>query len=444
MLQPLLAEYFKLAIRRDTRDLDALAMVVANPGRLGPRLRRTEGVCDDLLGTAGGFARAPQGAPDRKGTCGILPGGAGRIVARGLDMRSLAAFIGTVPGRMVIDRTGLTGRFDIDLTYIPSAFSAEALAQRPGATPPPGVDPSGPPLITALREQLGLRLDPVRAPVEVFVIEHAEPLSVDPPAAGPAQRSLPAFEVASIRQNTSGTGAPTSRVEGGRYVASNVPLQQLISDAYRMPIDGGPDWIRSVRGPRSAGQIRFDVVAVIPPGAPADQIPLMLRTMLAQRFNLVVHGETQKRPAYALVHARDDRRLGPRLTRSTQQCQVEIEAGPLRAPVRRVSEDGKPVCSMMQGPAAIRGGGLTMRFLASALGVYVGRTVVDRTGLEGPFDFDLTYAPSPAPAVASLPPADDRPSIFVAVQEQLGLELEPSVEPVEVLVIDRVSMPTEN
>ena len=174
MLQPLLAEYFKLSAHRETRDMDVFAMVLATPGRLGPRLARNVDACDERVGTPGGFARAPEGAPNAPGTCGILPGGAGRIIARGLDMPGLAAFIGTVPGRMVIDRTGLDGRFDVDLTYTPSIFSSDAPDRR---TPPPGVDPSGPPLLTALQDQLGLKLQPVRAPIEVVVIDHAEPLA---------------------------------------------------------------------------------------------------------------------------------------------------------------------------------------------------------------------------------------------------------------------------
>lgn len=173
MLQPLLAEHFKLALHWEPREMDVFALVVANPGRLGPRLQRNDG-CGERVGTPGGFARAPDGAPNETGTCGTLPGGAGRIVARGLDMPGLAAFMGTSPGRMVIDRTGLTGRYDVDLTYTPSAFSAEALAQRPGATPPPGVDPARPPLLTAVQEQLGLKLEPARGPVNVLVIDRVE------------------------------------------------------------------------------------------------------------------------------------------------------------------------------------------------------------------------------------------------------------------------------
>lgn len=178
MLQPLLAEHFKLAVHWEPRDMDVFALIVASPGRLGPRLQRND-ACGDAVGTPGGFARAADGAPNEKGTCGILPGGAGRIVARGLDMPGLAAFLGTSPGRMVIDRTGLTGRYDVDLTYTPSAFSAEALAQRAGATAPPGVDPAGPPLLTAVQEQLGLKLEPARGPVNVLVIDRAEQLTTD-------------------------------------------------------------------------------------------------------------------------------------------------------------------------------------------------------------------------------------------------------------------------
>ena len=145
-------------------------------GRLGPKLQKTAEACEGTVGTSNRFALAPAGSPGQR-PCGILPGGAGRIVARGLDMAGLADLLAST--RVVLDRTGVTGRFDIDLTYTPEAFSAAAVAQRPGATLPPGVDPSGPPLATALQEQLGLKLTTVRAPVEVLVIDKAEPLVAD-------------------------------------------------------------------------------------------------------------------------------------------------------------------------------------------------------------------------------------------------------------------------
>lgn len=350
----------------------------------------------------------------------------------------------------------------VTLSPLQAVSSASSLAVR-------GTDRHqvGPPLITALREQRGLRLDSVRAPVELLVIEHAERPTIDPPGLAaaaspkaepnaranqsPRASAPPAFEVASIRRNTVG-GVPKMRVEGGRFVASNMSLLELVLDAYRtqsFQVMGGPEWMRAAGGPTRAapasqrpGEVTFDIVANVPENAPPTQVPLMLRTLLADRFTLVVHTEMRDMPVYVLTYARDDKRLGPQLTRSSQQCQTEIDGGPLRAPVTGVTDDGKPMCGMMMSPAAIRGGGLTLRFLANALTGYIRRMVVDRTGLEGPFDFNLTYAP--AARGGGPAPSDDRPSIFTAVQEQLGLKLEAATAAVEVLVVDSASMPSEN
>jgi uncharacterized protein (TIGR03435 family) len=173
MLQPLLAERFKLAIHTEMRTMDALAIVQANKdGRLGPKFKRSDADCPGV-GTTNRLALAadqPVGGGQR---CGILPGGVGRIVAAGIEMRNLAALLAPSQRRPIIDQTGLTDRYDIDLTYTPEAFSAAARAVR-GTPPPPDVDPNGPPLATALEEQAGLRLRATRAPVEVVVIDRIE------------------------------------------------------------------------------------------------------------------------------------------------------------------------------------------------------------------------------------------------------------------------------
>jgi uncharacterized protein (TIGR03435 family) len=140
MLQPLLADHFKLITRRETREMDALALVAAGGRTPGPKLKQSDAACDGAVGSIG-FSRAAE-AGDQSGACGVLPGGAGRIVARGIDMKGFADLMATNPRRPVIDRTGLVGRFDIDFTYTPEAFSAAALAQRQGGTVPPGVDPN--------------------------------------------------------------------------------------------------------------------------------------------------------------------------------------------------------------------------------------------------------------------------------------------------------------
>ena len=178
MLQPILAERFKLAVHRENREMDAYVVTRARADRLGPKLIRSSAYCG-RLGETSSFAReevAP-GAPGQA-RCGIAPGGIGRIITNGMDMKGILGFVFTSPQRAVVDQTGLEGRYDIDVTYTPEAFSAASLAQR-GASAPDGVDPSGPSLFTALHDQLGLKVDERRTTVPVVVIDRIEPLIPD-------------------------------------------------------------------------------------------------------------------------------------------------------------------------------------------------------------------------------------------------------------------------
>jgi uncharacterized protein (TIGR03435 family) len=367
-----------------------------------------------------------------------------RRVTAVLDQRQARGHVGFVLAAAIVSAAGV-------LTAAISPLEAINARTAAGARAPQMLDDA--PQLDGVRAEAGVPLA-VSGGARTNVPVAGPRVALTPAlsAQTAAGSSRPAFDVASIRRNAAG-GVPTMRVEAGRFVAQNISLLELVLDAYRIQsfqVVGGPEWRQSsAPGPTRAapasqrpGDVTFDVIANIPQNTPPAQVPLMKQTLLADRFNLVVHTDMRSMPVYVLTHARDDKRLGPQLTTSTQQCQAEIEGGPLRAPVTRVSEDGKPVCSMMMSPRLIRGGGLTMRFLAHALTVYVRRTVVDRTGLAGPFDFHLTYAP--AARGGGPAPSDDQPSIFTAVQEQLGLTLEPATAPVEVLVIDSVSMPTEN
>ena len=173
MLIPLLAESLKLSVHRETREMDAFALVLSNSdGRLGPNLKNTAADCGDALGVTLQFNRVTPAAPAGP-ACGIQPvEGPGRIIAIGVDIAAIAALIAPSQ-RPIVDRTGLHGRYDFILTYTPEAFTAASLAARNG-TPMPGVDPNGPPLVTALEQQAGLRLQPVRAPIEVVVIDRIE------------------------------------------------------------------------------------------------------------------------------------------------------------------------------------------------------------------------------------------------------------------------------
>jgi uncharacterized protein (TIGR03435 family) len=168
--------------------------------------------------------------------------------------------------------------------------------------------------------------------------------------------------------------------------------------------------------------------------------------MLADRFRLTVHNETRQLPVYALVVARRDRRLGPQLHKVEIDCAAEYENARGRVP----PEPGKAACGGFtgRGPGRMTGHAVTMSMLATSFPGSVGRIVVDRTGLGGVFDLDLTWLPEQMPQRAEPPsnaplPADG-PSIFTAVQEQLGLKLDSQRSPVDVLVIDRAEHPTQD
>jgi uncharacterized protein (TIGR03435 family) len=274
-----------------------------------------------------------------------------------------------------------------------------------------------------------------------------------------AQAGDPVFEVASVKPNKSGDNRIGIGFQpGGRFRATNVPLRELISAAYGTPqplpafqILGGPKWIESDR---------FDIVAKAagdpqpgPNGAPPEMF-LMLRNLLAERFQLTVHRETKEVPIYTLVMARGDGKLGPQMHASATDCAAVMSAmrgrgGPPAPP----APGERMPCSLRMFPGSLAGGASTIAQLANVLARFVSRTVVDQTGLAGAFDFDLHWTPDqmpqargdPPPGAPPLPAIDPNgPSIFTAVQEQLGLKLESTTGPVDVLVIDRVEHPTED
>jgi uncharacterized protein (TIGR03435 family) len=257
-------------------------------------------------------------------------------------------------------------------------------------------------------------------------------LSVPSGAGAPDQSSgaEPQFEVASVKPNERNDGLISLSYRNGRYTAIGVSLEVLIRSAYQVQefqIAGGPGWLKTDR---------FDITAAAAdPSAPQQP---MLRSLLADRFRLVTHRETREMPVYALVMARSDRRLGPQLQPSTLVC-------------ANAQRGAQPNCGTSVAPGTIRGGGRTIADLATALstltntGSSLDRMIVDRTGLQGAFDFELTFTPDNIPgALPPGAPAIDREgaSIFTAVQEQLGLRLDPQRGPVDVIVIDSVSRPT--
>ena len=239
-----------------------------------------------------------------------------------------------------------------------------------------------------------------------------------------AQTSSPqtAFEVASVKPNTQATAETTVRVDlGGRISITAAPLRWLIASAYG-DANGGLRPEQVIGFPAGLRSERFDITAqtapeVAPAAATSIAMRPFLRTLLEGRFTLRTHRDRRELPVYALVRTRLNA-LGPRLALSAVDCsQDNAKCGFQGGPVGRIKAEALSADLLMQ-------------LLANASG----RIVVDRTGLKGPFNIDLEWSPDQT--------ASDKPSIFTAVQEQLGLKLESTRAPVDVLVIDSVERPT--
>jgi uncharacterized protein (TIGR03435 family) len=169
MLRSLLEERFKLVAHRETREMPIFELVVAREdGRLGPGLHKSSIDCDALFAAAQGGVPPPPRQPNEPPPCRLM-GGPARTIASAVTMQQLAANLSNHLERFVIDKTGLTDRFDFNLGWTPDRL--------PTTAPPPGippVDPNGPTLVTALQEQLGLKVKPAKGPVDVLVIDSVE------------------------------------------------------------------------------------------------------------------------------------------------------------------------------------------------------------------------------------------------------------------------------
>lgn len=279
-------------------------------------------------------------------------------------------------------------------------------------------------------------------------------------AAGAAQTTAPQppgprFEAVSIKRNTSGTlGATINERPDGGFTMTNIPVTTLIGRAWLVgvPLDwvGMPDW---------AVKEYYDVSATSSlQRATDDDRRAMLRAMLAERFNLVVHTEQREHDVYDLVLARADRRLGPGLKKAEEDVDCEARAADERAkreaalaagqprlarPVPDFNAPPPPCTTLTKGTLTLAQNTLTA--FAFFLRGATGRPIVDKTGLKGTYYITLEFdrmARLRGPEVTPSP--DGPPSVFTAVQEQLGLKLEPSRAVAETLVIDRLERPTEN
>jgi uncharacterized protein (TIGR03435 family) len=271
------------------------------------------------------------------------------------------------------------------------------------------------------RRKIGLALAGAAALAVPFVVG-----IMDAPARGQSSDvaaqakviTVPQFDVASIKPHRSGTISFSMRpTPGGGLVYTNVTLRDCIQAAYGVrddQISGGPGWICSDR---------FDIVAKAASPVPDSQVMLMLRSLLEDRFKLTIHRDTKTLPLYRLV----------------------------------VAKGGPKVHEVEEGETSIRGdrGKLTaqkisMRQLADFLARRLNAKVIDSTGLNGVFDVRLDWTPD-ANETTGKPtfgpaeqPTTTGPSLFTALQDQLGLRLQADKGPAEVIIIDKAEKPSEN
>ena len=305
----------------------------------------------------------------------------------------------------------------------------------------------------------GLAVAALLAPTAVQAQTAASP-------APPTGTASATFEVASVKPSNPDPNSPLAGIAmplplpGGRFSAANTPLRMLIAMAYELQQEA-----QLVGGPPSLLNAKYDITAKTVGGTTLGQkdLPPLLRTLLVDRFKLKVHTESRELPLYDLVLARSDGRLGADLTPSKSDCakadelvaeqSASIARGDLSSAV------GKPrPCTVTTdtsgGPMNLlmRGDGQEMKQIAEILSQLTGRTVRDKTGLTGRYDFALKMdiqavlalaqrmgANIPA-AAANIPQADGS-SVMTAVND-LGLKLESTRGTVTVVVIDSVEAPT--
>jgi uncharacterized protein (TIGR03435 family) len=255
------------------------------------------------------------------------------------------------------------------------------------------------------------------------------------------QGTSSAFEVASVKENKTGSTLSYVTPAPGRLTITNAPLRDIIARAFEL--DMMLDRFVLMGGPNRLLSRRFDIVGTTPEDTSRAQQMLMLRTLLAERFDLRTHSERRSRPVYVVTVARPGT-LGPQLDQSSHDCAAFLRArkeNPQLESPRNVA--GKPLCRGSYEFNTPERGAMTRRYAGSIdvligrMQAFVDRPLVDATGLTGLFEWTVSFSQVGGPDSTV-------GSIFSAFPEQLGLKLEARSEPIDVLVIDSVKMPTAN
>jgi len=228
------------------------------------------------------------------------------------------------------------------------------------------------------------------------------------------------FDVVSIKRSPDDArGGGLGETADGTLTMRNQSIRSILLYGAPVPVremEGFPDWV---------ARDRYDIIAKPPAGSTRRQTPAMMRRLLEERFKLKGHVEERERPIFALLLARSDGRLGPQLKASALDCSL-----------------ANPGCGGSFGAGSIESAGIRIEDMVPFFSNEAGRTVINRTGLKGFDALTLRWSPQPGPTADR--PADDTPEFFTAIQEQLGLKLQPDKMKLPVFVVDSIERPSEN
>jgi len=253
-------------------------------------------------------------------------------------------------------------------------------------------------------------------------VAYSQSTTAQTSSAAKAEAIAPAYDVMTIKPNKADNGSMGIDSHNGHFVAHNVSLKRLLQYVYDLNEDS------LIGVPAAFDSLHFDIEAkIVEPDLDAikkmssAQARAMLLPLLTKRLQLKTHTETRVLPIYELVVVKGGLKIKP----SKDQT--------------RHGDSGIGMY-FINNNRRITARDLTMASWAKTLADQVHRTVIDKTGLAGDYDLELKWTPDDSPTAQT----DDAPSIFTAVQEQLGLKLQPAKGPAEVLVIDHIALPSDN
>ncbi len=424
MLQALLEDRFGLKVHPDKKNMSVYLLTV--PKGTKPKLKESEKSTNSCHGEP---ANPPPPVPLNIAVC------------TGMTMDQIADILRNFGGNYLsfptVNQTGIEGTFDFTLRWTPRQAIAAA-----------GAD--GISIFNAVDKQLGLKLEVGKAPVPVLVVDGANEMPTpDLPGVAAALPAPPPaeFEVAVIKPSDPDGGQPSARVENGRVEAHNMPLKNIITFVWDMNSD---DLLANA--PKFLDSAKFDIVAKAPPPAPGEQfddddLRLMVRKLLAERFNLKTHYEERPVDGYVLTAVK------PKLIKADPSNRTGCHEGP--GADGKDPRDANPVLGRLMTCQNMTMAQFVEQLPNQANG-YAHVDVLDQTGLTGAYDFTLSFStigqfqgngpgqPGANPGQAA-PDPNGAISLPEAINRTLGLKLELKKRPMQVLVIDHIDeMPTAN